>query len=188
MLACLPLVFFAAVIAATLIRGRTVRARSGTSAWAFLHAQGVQRVAGLAFALAGTALIAATIAVAAGAIAAQPAPLALGTAIIALGTGTVIVAQVQMGNAWRVGVRAGDAPLFVTAGLFRFSRNPIFVGMILMALGVALAGETAWCWAAAAIFTLACHIQTRIEEAHLSHQFGPDYEDFRRRVPRWLLV
>lgn len=188
MLACLPLLFFAAVITATVIRGRAVRARSGASAWAFLHARGVQRASGFAFALSGGVLIAATVAIAFGGIVTTTRTLIPASAIIALGSTVVVVAQVQMGNAWRVGVRAGDAPLFVTAGLFRYSRNPIFVGMILMALGAALAAGNIWGWTATIIFAVTCHIQTRIEEAHLAHQFGSAYEHFRRRVPRWLIV
>lgn len=186
MLSILPLALFALVILATLLRGRAVRARSGTSAWAFSNARGIQRLSGIAFAVSAAALVAAAALLALGNIA--PALLLTGAPIVAIGAAIVIVAQIQMGNAWRVGVRDGDAPLFVTAGLFRFSRNPIFVGMILMAFGLALAAGTAWGWAAAAIFALACHVQTRIEEAHLSREFGPAYDDFRRRVPRWLVA
>ncbi|MBL0916886.1 MAG: isoprenylcysteine carboxylmethyltransferase family protein [Sphingopyxis sp.] len=187
MLASLPFLFFAAVITATVLRGREVHARSGTSAWAFFHAKGIQRASGFGFALSGAVLIAATIAIAFGDIVVPEPRLAVASAIIALGSAVVIAAQVQMGNAWRVGVREGDAPLFVTAGLFRYSRNPIFVGMILMAIGAALAAGSPWIWAAAVVFALACHIQTRIEEAHLARQFGSAYEDFRKQVPRWLL-
>lgn len=187
MLSYLPLLLFVAVIIATLVRGRAVRLQSGTSAWAFLHARGSQRATGAAFALSGAALIAATVAIALG-HGGSPALLTAGGAIVLLGASIVIVAQVQMGNAWRVGVRDGDAPLFVTSGLFGVSRNPIFVGMILMATGAAVAGAAIWISAAAIAFAAACYLQVRIEEAHLSRQFGAAYDDFRRRVPRWLRV
>jgi len=186
MVSTLPLALFALVLIATLLRGRAVRTRSGTSAWAFADARGIQRLSGIAFAVSAAALVVAAALLALGHIA--PVLPSTGALIVATGAAIVIVAQVQMGNAWRVGVRDGDAPLFVTVGLFRFSRNPIFVGMILMALGIALATGTLWCWIAAAVFAIACHIQTRIEEAHLSREFGPAYDDFRRRVPRWLVM
>lgn len=188
MLASVPLLLFVLVILATLLRGRAVRAGSGIGAWAFFEARGVQRAAGLAFALSIAVLVAAAVFVAAGGIAGSPPWLAAGGAIMALGTLIVIAAQVQMGAAWRVGVRQGDAPLFVTAGLFRFSRNPIFVGMIAMAAGAALAIPAWWTAAAALAFALACRVQVAIEEAHLARAFGPAYDDFRRRVPRWLIV
>ena len=188
MLESLPLALFLLVIAATLLRGIAVRARTGVNAFAFLEARGVQRIAGAAFALAIAVLIGAAALLAAGRIAGPPAALVAGDILIAAGALAVIVAQVQMGNAWRVGVRDGDAPLFVTAGLFRYSRNPIFAGMIAMALGGALAVGTWWGWTAALVFALACHVQVRIEEAHLAERFGADYDAFRRRVPRWLIV
>ncbi|KTE31713.1 MULTISPECIES: methyltransferase family protein [unclassified Sphingopyxis] len=188
MLASVPLLLFALVIIATLLRGRAVRARSGIGAWAFFEARGVQRAAGLAFALSIAMLFAAATLLASGRIAAPPTLLAAGSAVMALGTLVVVAAQVQMGAAWRVGVRQGDAPLFVTAGLFRFSRNPIFTGMIAMAAGAALAIPAWWTAATALAFALACGVQVRIEEAHLSRAFGAAYDDFRHRVPRWLIA
>lgn len=184
MLAHIPFLLFVTVIAATWLRGRSVRARSGINAFAFVEARGVQRAAGAAFVLSILVLVVAALLIAAGRL--QPLYLAAGSAFMALGALAVIVAQAQMGNAWRVGVREGDAPQFVTAGLFRFSRNPIFVGMMAMALGTALAIGAWWSWAAALAFGLACHIQVRIEEAHLSRQFGSAYDAFRGSVPRWL--
>lgn len=186
MLSSVPLLLFVAVLIATLVRGRAVRKASGRSAWAFTAARGLQRIAGAAFALSGFTLGAAAIVVALAGDRSIPA-LAAGSAFAALGALIVVVAQVQMGAAWRVGVRDGDAPLFITAGLFRFSRNPIFVGMILMAAGIAVAAGSWWAIAAAAIFAIACDVQTRVEEVHLSRAFGAAYDDFRHTTPRWLL-
>lgn len=186
MLALVPFLLFALVILASLIRGRAVRARSGVNAFAFVDARGIQRAAGAAFALSIALLVGATLLLALGRLEATGACLTIGSAIVAAGAWLVITAQVQMGNAWRVGVREGDAPLFVTTGLFRFSRNPIFVGMIAMALGAALVVGTWWAWTSAMVFALACHVQVRIEEAHLARQFGAEYDAFRRSVPRWL--
>jgi len=186
MLSLAPLLLFLLVLGMTLIRGRAV-AKSGARAWAFFKARGIQRAAGLAFTLSIGVLVAATALLAAGSIHSAPAILAAGTALMSAGTLFVIVAQRQMGNAWRVGVRTDDAPLFITEGLFRFSRNPIFVGMIAMAFGAALAAGLWWGWAAAVAFAFACHIQVRIEEAHLAHAFGVDYANFSRTTPRWLI-
>lgn len=187
MLAPIPLLLFAAVVLATLLRGRSVKERSGVSAWAFAEARGMQRVAVLTFAAAIGILAVAAILLASSRLTADPASLTIGSAIMAAGALIIIVAQGQMGIAWRVGVRGGDAPLFVSTGLFRFSRNPIFAGMIAMALGAALAVSTWWAWVAAIAFALACRAQVEIEEAHLTAQFGEAYDAFRRTTPRWLL-
>lgn len=188
MLATLPLLVFLLVILITLLRGRAVRARSGTSAWAFTNARGIQRLSGVVFAVSCCTLVLLSALLASGSLTVPADRLTFGTAGIALGALIVAIAQLQMGNAWRVGVRDGDAPLFVRAGLFRVSRNPIFVGMILMALGTSVAAGTPWGWAGTLTFIAACHIQTRVEEIHLSRQFGDAYDAYRRAVPRWLLL
>ncbi len=178
-----PFLAMLAIIAATLWRGAAIRRATGDRPWAFASARGVQRIAGSSFAMSVAALLAAA--------ALSPAQVTSGwtglAAMVALiGGATVIVAQVQMGRAWRVGVRSGDAPLFVSHGLFRFSRNPIFVGMMLVGLSAAMVSGTWWGGAALALFIASCAVQVRIEEAHLEASFGQAYRDFRSTIPRWL--
>lgn len=176
-----PLLAMLAVIAATIIRGMAIQRATGDRPWAFVSAKGLQRLAGSSFAMSVAALLAAAALASSGS-----ATRTIIAAVVALiGAGIVIIAQVQMGRAWRVGVRAGDAPLFVSHGLFRFSRNPIFVGMMLVGLGAALVSATWWGWAALAVFVASCVVQVRIEEAHLAASFGQPYSEFRSLVPRW---
>lgn len=184
-LPAIPLVAILAIFAATILRGIAIRRATGDRPWAFASAKGVQRIAGSSFAISVVVLLASAV------LAARREAVDLSlvaAAIGVIGAAIVIVAQVQMGRAWRVGVRAGDAPLFVAHGLFRFSRNPIFVGMMLVGLGSALAAMTWWAWTALAIFIASCGVQVRIEEVHLEASFGVRYRDFRAAVPRWLGV
>ena len=179
----IPAAALIAVCAATIFRGFQVARTSGDRPWAFATAKGIQRLAGSSFALSIAVLF----------VAAVPAPAraAPGWAMLAAvlatgGAAIVIVAQVQMGRAWRIGVREGDAPLFISAGLFRYSRNPIFAGMALVGLAVAIVATSWWGWAALALFIASCAVQVHIEEAHLEKSFGQPYRDFRARVPRWI--
>jgi protein-S-isoprenylcysteine O-methyltransferase Ste14 len=179
----IPLLAMLAIIAATLWRGVAIRRATGDRPWAFASAKGVQRIAGSSFALTVAALLVAA--------ALAPAGMPRGWTVLAatvalVGAAIVIIAQVQMGRAWRVGVREGDAPLFVSHGLFRFSRNPIFVGMILVGLAIAMVSATWWGRAALSVFVASCAVQVRIEEAHLASSFGEAYRSFYRQVPRWL--
>lgn len=187
MLKTIPLGVFIVVLAATLWRGYLVRKKSGVSAWAFWSARGKQRAYGALFALSGVVLYAAAAALALNVGSGRDWALPLGSALAFAGGGIVMLAQHQMGHAWRVGVRSGDAPLFIESGLFRYSRNPIFVGMCVMALGVALGLSAWWAWLAATAFVLACHLQVRVEEVHLAATFSADYDKFCLRVPRWVL-
>lgn len=178
-----PLLAMLAIIAATLVRGIAIRRATGDRPWAFASAKGVQRIAGSSFALSVAALL----------VAAALAPVkgatnwTVSAALVALiGAAIVIVAQVQMGRAWRVGVREGDAPLFISHGLFRFSRNPIFVGMMLVGASASMVCGIWWNWTALAVFIASCAVQVQIEEAHLEASFGEAYKQFRSLVPRWI--
>lgn len=178
-----PFVAMVAIITATIVRGVAIRRRTGDHAFAFLSAKGAQRASGLAFAVSGAALIIAS------GIGARAGPRDLSwlAAILAtLGAGAVIVAQIQMGRAWCIGVRQGDAPEFVSHGLFRYSRNPIFLAMMLVGFSAAMVSAFWWAWVSWATFVVACIAQVRIEEAHLSASFGAQYHEFKARVPRWL--
>lgn len=185
LLSLVPLAALLTMFVASVLRGAAVARSSGDQAFAFLEALGRQRIAGLAFAVSIAVIGLAAARGALGWQLASDALVALGAAIAVIGTSIVIVAQIQMGRAWRVGVRPGDAPLFVRHGLFRYSRNPIFLGMILTGFGVCLSSGAWWSWAALIVFIVACEAQVRIEEAHLAGNFGKDYQDFRRKVPRW---
>lgn len=178
----IPLVAMLAIIAATLVRGVAIRRATGDRPWAFASARGVQRIAGAGFALSVAVLLVAAALARAG----DPYSTIFAALVAVIGAATVIVAQMQMGRAWRIGVRAGDAPLFVSHGLFRFSRNPIFVGMMLLGLSAAMVSAAWWSWPALATFIASCAVQVRIEEAHLEASFGEAYRNFRASVPRWI--
>lgn len=178
----IPLLAMLSIITATLVRGIAIRRKTGDRPWAFASAKGVQRIAGSSFAFSVAALIAA----AALALASDTGWTITAAIIAIVGAAIVMVAQVQMGRAWRVGVREGDAPLFISHGLFRYSRNPIFVGMMLVGLSAAMVSGTWWSWSALAVFIASCAVQVRIEEAHLEASFGQSYREFRSSVPRWV--
>lgn len=75
----------------------------------------------------------------------------------------------------------------VSDGIYRFTRNPMYLGMMLILTGWALwLGQTAaWPWIAlfAAYLT---RFQIRPEERILAAKFGTAYTDYCRRVRRWL--
>ena len=75
----------------------------------------------------------------------------------------------------------------VTTGTHRWSRNPIYVGMFFIYLGIGLAARSPWI----VILTLPLAITVRYgvvarEEAYLERRFGNAYRDYKSRVRRWL--
>ena len=75
----------------------------------------------------------------------------------------------------------------ITDGPFAQSRNPIYVGNTLLVAGAGLLFGVAWLIPAAlagAVLTQKLAIER--EERHLAPRFGPAWEDYRARTPRWL--
>ncbi|MFM7303842.1 MAG: methyltransferase family protein, partial [Alphaproteobacteria bacterium] len=98
--------------------------------------------------------------------------------------GWALLALVQAGNDPRP-----DRPdaAIVTNGPFRFSRNPIYLGFLVVVLGFALRWGDLWGWLALAICHLALdRLVVTKEEAYLSTRFGAAYEGYRKRVRRWV--
>jgi protein-S-isoprenylcysteine O-methyltransferase Ste14 len=75
----------------------------------------------------------------------------------------------------------------VEDGLYRISRNPIYVGMVAILVGVAWLLGTATPWVFVPLFVVAIQQQyITHEEAVLAKKFGEHYEQYRRRVRRWV--
>jgi len=97
----------------------------------------------------------------------------------------VLVAQAQMARSWRVGFDEKAKTELVTGGLFRYSRNPVFVGMLLTMLGLFLVLPNALTLLAAALTWAVLQIQVRMEEAYLLNAQGEPYMAYMKKVRRW---
>ena len=75
----------------------------------------------------------------------------------------------------------------VDTGPYRFTRNPIYVGMFLAIIGLAIAFDSLWLLIALVPFALVIRygVVAR-EETYLERKFGVPYRDYRSRVRRWL--
>jgi len=81
----------------------------------------------------------------------------------------------------------GSVASIVTSGVYRFSRNPIYVGFLLMVIGIPLNSGTYWGVVLAPIFFLLCNrLVIEREEAYLEKKFGDVYTSYKSRVRRWL--
>lgn len=98
----------------------------------------------------------------------------------------IVVAQVQMSRSWRVGFDENQRTELVTSGLFGYSRNPVFVGMLATMAGLFLVLPNALTLLAAVMAWVVLQIQVRMEEAFLGKKHGATYTDYAKRVRRWL--
>lgn len=80
-----------------------------------------------------------------------------------------------------------DPPRFIVrTGLYRLVRNPMYVSNLVTLIGVSVFFGSAAVLAWAGFMWVANHLFVVLyEEPALSAAFGADYEEYRRRVPRW---
>jgi protein-S-isoprenylcysteine O-methyltransferase Ste14 len=103
--------------------------------------------------------------------------------------GTTLASGVGLA-AWAV-ASAGETDVerdeaLVTDGAYALSRNPMYVGWSAGVIGLALWTRSAWLLAAGYLAVGALDHEINGEEARLLDRFGPAYERYRRRVPRYL--
>jgi protein-S-isoprenylcysteine O-methyltransferase Ste14 len=75
----------------------------------------------------------------------------------------------------------------VTKGPYRFSRNPMYVGLVIAYLGEAGILKQAWPILFLPLIVAYLNwVVIPVEEARLMEAFGTDYEQYRARVRRWI--
>lgn len=76
----------------------------------------------------------------------------------------------------------------VVVGLYRVSRNPMYVAVVLILCGWALGFHTRASWLYALAMAVAFHLRVVLgEEPWLSETYGGQWTAYRARVPRWLI-
>ncbi len=74
----------------------------------------------------------------------------------------------------------------VVVGLYRFSRNPMYVSVLVVLCGWALLYKSPAVWIYAAVIAAAFHLRIVFgEEQWLSRTHGAEWFDYRARVSRW---
>ena len=81
----------------------------------------------------------------------------------------------------------GTVKQVVTSGIYRFTRNPIYLGFLLMVMGFPLNSGLYWGFLMAPLYMI---MMTRLvierEEAYLEKKFKGQYTSYKSRVRRWL--
>jgi protein-S-isoprenylcysteine O-methyltransferase Ste14 len=84
-------------------------------------------------------------------------------------------------------LRPANASSLVTSGIYRFSRNPMYLGLLLVLIGWALRLSSLPALAGPLIFLLYIRrFQIAPEEEALAARFGKAYSEYTARVRRWL--
>ena len=76
----------------------------------------------------------------------------------------------------------------VTVGLYRVSRNPMYLAVLMILAGWAVSWRSGALWAYAALVAVLFHLRIVLgEEPWLARRHGHDWTVYRRHVPRWLI-
>jgi len=111
----------------------------------------------------------------------------IGTGLASVGVLAVFLAQLGMGESWRIGVSDEERTGLVTGGWFAVCRNPIYTSMIAAWTGFALMVPTGLGFVAVAVVTVGLELQVRaVEEPHLKRTHGEEYRAYASRVGRFL--
>ena len=111
----------------------------------------------------------------------------IGIALAALGGMAVFLAQLGMGENWRIGVSDEQRTDLVTGGWFSLCRNPIYTAMIVGWIGFTLMVPTWLSFLAVVVIGIGLEIQVRaVEEPYLVRTHGDEYRAYASRVGRFV--
>lgn len=103
-----------------------------------------------------------------------------------LGDLIFLVSVICMKDSWRAGIPDKDKTALVTDGIYRFSRNPAFLGFDFMYIGVLLLYFNPLTAFFSLFAIVMLHLQILQEEKYLTATFGEAYTAYKKRVFRYL--
>ncbi len=112
----------------------------------------------------------------------------VGWGLLFLSLIVVWLAQSNMRDSWRIGIDEENKTVLVTDGFFSFSRNPIFLGIMIANVGLFLVLPNAFTLLIVALSTLSINTQIRLEEDFLLKEFGEKFLNYRKTVNRWITL
>jgi protein-S-isoprenylcysteine O-methyltransferase Ste14 len=110
----------------------------------------------------------------------------VGAALVAAGLGLALAAAVEFRRARTTIIPHGTPAAIVTSGVYRLSRNPIYLGDALILTGLGLRWDSALALVLVPVFVAVITARfIRPEEARLEAHFGAEYAAWAARVRRW---
>jgi protein-S-isoprenylcysteine O-methyltransferase Ste14 len=96
-----------------------------------------------------------------------------------------VLSSFHLGSSLRIGL-PGEGTSLKTGGLYRFSRNPMYLGMYALTLAAIIYTFSLWVFLPGLFSMVVYHLIVLGEEKFLAERFGDDYLKYRQRVRRYL--
>ncbi|TNV68670.1 methyltransferase family protein [Trichococcus shcherbakoviae] len=97
----------------------------------------------------------------------------------------LIVAMATLGDSWRGGIDYKQKTELITTGIYKYSRNPGFVGFDLFFIGMALLFSNLFNVIFSCMLLVLLHLQILEEEKFLAKAFGKEYSDYQKKTRRY---
>jgi protein-S-isoprenylcysteine O-methyltransferase Ste14 len=111
----------------------------------------------------------------------------VGIAIVIIGIGLVVLARREFAHFRQPTDPGHPTSMVVKTGVFAVSRNPLYLGSVLLFLGIALTLNMLWAVVTLLLSIVLCHYVLIIpEEQYLIARFGEEYKEYMTCVRRWL--
>ena len=110
----------------------------------------------------------------------------IGISLMFLGFVICLTAQFYMRSSWRIGIDVNNQVKLITAGVFKYSRNPFFLGTFFSYLGFFFVLPNILSFTVGTVYYFLIQIQVRLEEENLNNTLGNTYQDYCAKVRRWI--
>lgn len=109
-----------------------------------------------------------------------------GFCIAGIGDIFFLISVIYMKDSWRAGIPEKDKTKLITNGIYKFSRNPAFVGFDFMYVGVLLMFFNLGTLLFSLFSIIMLHLQILQEEKYMAETFGKEYSEYKKKVFRYL--
>ena len=111
----------------------------------------------------------------------------VGIVLIVIGIGFIILARREFARYGQPTDPGHPTSKVVKTGVFAISRNPLYLGSVMIFLGISLALNMLWTLVTLLVSIIVCHYVLIIpEEKYLAEKFDEEYKDYTATVRRWL--
>lgn len=109
-----------------------------------------------------------------------------GFCIAGIGDIFFLISVTYMKDSWRAGIPEKDKTKLVTDGIYKFSRNPAFVGFDFMYIGILLMFFNIGTLLFSLFSIMILHMQILQEEKYMAKTFGEEYLEYKKKVFRYI--
>jgi protein-S-isoprenylcysteine O-methyltransferase Ste14 len=110
----------------------------------------------------------------------------IGIVLCFIGLMIFSLALVSFGKSWRIGIDENNSNELITNGMFKYSRNPIFLFMDLYFIGIMLIYPNVVLTIIAIGTIIGIHLQILREEKFLENKFGVKYAEYKKQTRRYI--